>query len=414
MSFPLPVIYISRLQHYSCMMCGWCCRRFRVLLTEPEVERIKRLDWGDESGVPQDFCEMVNGSPYFRRDARGCLFLDDNGVCLMHRKFGFAKKALTCRGYPFNIVSTFPGEVSVLARMDCPAVLRGHGAALTEQASDIRQLVSELRFGSGFTAAQLCGMSRKGVEALRDECMKIVRDVHLTMAECARLLMSLALRCERLGGVFLSDMETMAKVYPSLVEGLRAELPKAPLYSGFGGLGRLYFRQHLTSYCRRDEELRRTGLPQRLHQAWSIARVMAGGGNLKTLGEEHPDCGMRRARIFRRESGSSLREVWEVYRRFLLVRLETWQFFGAAYYDLDFFGGLRALFLTYPIVLALSRVHCHSRGGLGLEAEDVMYGVCAMDHVHGRSAALAFRTARVREAYLSARFSQLVHALGEG
>lgn len=394
-------------------MCGRCCRRFRVLLTAAEVERLSRLDWGDEKDVPLDFSEKINGYPYFRRqEDGGCVFLDGNGACRMHKRFGFDRKALTCRGYPFNIVSTFPGEVSVLARMDCAGVLSDSGKSLLEQKADIEQLVSELRFGSGFTEQQLCGMTRHAVEELCSQFALILKDESLPMGDCAKLLMSLAERAEQLGGVFLSDDQTMKQVYPSLLAGLRAAVPELPKHD-LGGLARALFRQWMGTYCRRDEELLKTGFVPRIKQAWNQGTLAFGWGNLRNFGREHPDFPVRNAHIFNVERGNSSREVWKTYLRFLSVRLECFQFFGVAYYGTDIFSGLRALFLTYPLVLALARIEAASRGEKEICQEDVRYAVSAMDHCHGRSPALQFSSCRSREKFLASRYSSLVHVLGE-
>ena len=411
-------MYITRRQNYGCILCGRCCRRFYVLLRRDEVGRLAALDWGGEQDMPRDFTEEIGGHPYFRRgEDGGCVFLDREGFCRMHRRFGFDRKALTCRGYPFNIVSTFPGEVSVLARMDCPAVLRNHGRPLREQSGDIHRLVSELSFGHGFTESQLQGLSRAALERLTAKCQSVLDDEALPMADCAKVLMGLATRVSQLGGIFLSD-SSVPDVYPSLLKSLRDGLPDLPKY-GFGPWGRSMFRQMMTAYCRRDEELLDRRLLPRARHAVEIARVVLGGGNLRRLGYEHPDFAIRKARLFRdwrKEAGApskNQRQAWECYRRFLAVRLECLQFFGVSYYGVAVFHGLQALFLTYPMALALARIHAvASRGESELRQEDVEYAVSAIDHCHGRSPALNFQTARVRERSLFPLFPQLVNALG--
>ncbi len=403
------------------MMCGRGCRRFYVLLSRTEKERIQTLDWKDEADVPVDFCQEINGFLYYRRRPDGgCVFLDEKGVCRMHRRFGFDKKALTCRGYPFNIVSTFPGEVSVLVRMDCPAVLEDHGPAITEQRQEIEKLVQELHFGSGFTPEQLKGMERHAVEELCSKFQEILDDDALGMADCMRSMMHLARRAEALGGFFLSDRSTMAEVYPSLLSNIKADVSEMTRY-GLGGLAKSLFRQFMSYYCRRDEEILHTGIGSRLRQTWNIARLCMGVGNLASFGYEFPDIPLRRARLFDRSANEARpeipiarqREIWATYRRFLSVRLECFQFFGVAYYGTDIFSGLIALFLTYPLVLAFARIWAAARGDKCIAAEDVKHAIGAMDHCHGRSPALKFKSIRSRERMLASSYSQLVFALGD-
>ena len=392
-------------------MCGRCCRRFHVLLRPDEIDRLSKLDWGDEADVPTDFTHVLNGFPYFKRkEDGGCVFLDDAGVCRMHRRFGFDKKALTCRGYPFNVVSTFAGEVSVLARMDCPAVLLDNGEPIRNQKRDIERLVSELHFGNGFTERQLQGMDKPAVLALRDKMQGILDDETLDMSQCALMLMSLCKRAEQLGGVFLSDHETMREVYPSMMKSLRDDLPELPKY-GLGFYAKLLFRQLLGFYSRRDEEILDTGLKTRLRMAWNMARVCLGGGNLARFGYEHPDYAVGKAVHFNNAPRNLSRDVWRTYRKFLSVRFECLQFFGVSYYGTDIFSGLKALLLTYPLAIAFAEIKAHSRGAEEIGAEDVQYAVSAIDHCHGRSPALRFKNIRFRERALFNSFSELVFAL---
>lgn len=409
---PLPKIYISRQQHYGCLLCGRCCRRFHVLLRPAEVERLSKLDWGDEPDVPTDFCHVIKGFPYFKRKETdgGCVFLDENGVCRMHRKFGFDKKALTCRGYPFNIVSTFPGEVSVLARMDCPAVLTDNGAPIRSQSHDIEQLVSELRFGSGFTSRQLQGMEKASVLEFRDKLQAILDDESMDMRECALMLMSVCRRAEQLGGIFLNDNETMKEVYPSMMTTLRNDISELPKY-GLGLYCRMVFRQLLSFYCRRDEEILSPSIASRISQAWNTAMICIGGGNLGKFGYEHPDYPVRRAGIFDAKHLDCSRETWAVLRKFISVRLECLQFFGVSYYGADIFSGLKALLLVFPMSLALAKIHACSRDAEDISADDVKYAISAIDHCHGRSPALSFKHIRMREKTLFNSYSELVFAL---
>ena len=393
-------------------MCGRCCRRFHVLLRPDEIKRLSKLDWGDEENVPSDFSHIINGYPYFRRrpEDGGCVFLDDAGVCRMHSRFGFDKKALTCRGYPFNVVSTFRGEVSVLARMDCPAVLLDHGEPIRSQKRDIERLVSELRFGNGFTERQLQGMDKPTVLAFRDKLQGILDDESMDMRECALMLMSLCKRGEQLGGVFLSDHDTMREVYPSMLKSLREEVPELPKY-GLGFYAKLIFRQLLGFYSRRDEEILDTGVRTRLRMALNMARVCLGGGNLSNFGYEHPDCLVRKAALFSNTPLDVSRDVWKTYRKFLSVRFECLQFFGVSYYGTDIFSGLKALLLTYPLAIAFAKIRAHSRGNDVVIAEDVQYAVSAIDHCHGRSPALRFSNVRFRERALFNSYPELVFAL---
>lgn len=407
-------IQIASQQRYSCICCGRCCQRFRVLLRPGEIERLEKLAWGDDKPYTGKFYETFAGFPYFKRQPDGrCIFQGDDGRCLMHKRFGFGEKALTCRGYPLNYVSTWPGEVSVLARMDCPAVLRNHGSLLSENRREIERLALELHFGGGFTATQLQGLCRPSIELICDSLRKQLQN---PAAETGRLVVEMMLlvqRLERLGATFLNDHKTLEEVLPSMIEKARKDTAEL-LRPGLSAFSRAMFRQLLNAYCLRDEEMLDTGIQARVNKAWQICKNIFGGGNWRTFGQEHPNFPVREAKIFRKpDKTPPSPEIWETWRRFVSIRLECFQFFGFAYYQQPFFIGLKALLLTYPVALAHARVSAASQGRKELATADVEYAVASVDHCHGRSPRLKFKFSRHSENYFTGeRFPALIADLG--
>jgi hypothetical protein len=377
------------------------------------------LDWGREPDVPDDFVTRIHGHPYFRRtDSGGCVFLDEGtGACRMHAKFGLRIKALTCRGYPHNIASTWWNEVSVVARMDCPAVQQNAGPPLTRNRDAIEGLVRELGTKGGFSAEELEGLNREAVETITEALVQLIatRDELLpgTRAYAAHLAVA---RLQSLGRAFLNDTPTLTEVMPSLLDRVVAEAADRPRRAlRIGWFSRGLYREWLATYCRRDEELVRPGPWVRLRRSAALAGYVVGLGSLRTMGQEHPDIPLRRARLF---AGAAHWEpaphaAWDCWRRLIVSRLEGPQFFGVAYYDLPFFSGLRALIQSYALVLGAARCHAAWRGRRALEAEDIHYAVGAIDHCLGRSPLLQLRVWRLVESFFSgARYPRLLSALG--
>ena len=416
---PDPRVHIAGNQNYACIQCGRCCRRFHVLLREDEVERLGQIDWMESIQVTNDFVTRIQGKPYFRRtDSGACVFLDEEtGACLMHRHIGFKRKALTCRGYPMNIASTYWGEVSVVARMDCPAVQRNVGPPITSRRREIKGLVQELGTKGGFTREQMEGISRQSLECITRGCIEVVeQDNGLSPGSRAY---ALHLTCERLralGSTFLADTPTLQEVMPTVLKRA-CEEGAARSAKQLGGFSRGLFREWLAAYCRRDEEMFAPTVFRRLRRSLELALLFFGGGNLRVLGWEHPDFPVRKAALFKRAGGDgpvgSSAEIWECYRRLLVSRLEAPQFFGVSYYGEPFFSGLRALVLSYPLVLAAARIQAASAQRLSLCVEDIHYAVGAIDHCLGRSPLLQFRLWRSVEEYFSGpRFPALLNSLG--
>lgn len=417
-------VTIAADQRYACILCGQCCRRFHVLMKEKEIEAIAALDWGDEPDVPEEFVHRIHGLPYFRRNDDGeCVFLDcDSNTCRMHSRFGFDAKALTCRGFPYCIVPTFWGEVSVVARMDCPGVRRNKGSLIRDDKRTIMRLIQDLGPRGGFTAEQLQGLSRESIElitkGLRDFIRKRTDLPQPTRAYAFNLAVE---RFRLLGMGFLKDTATLAEVMPSFFERVVQDAETLP-WRGLGPFARLVFRQLLAVYLRRDEEIVNPTHTGRLRRTIELARYTIGNGSFRALGAEHPDYPLRKARLFRSYTEKQITgtttvaeqaEMWDCYWRLILTRLETLQFFGAAYYDQPFFVGLRALALAYPLVFAAARYHAAAAGSDRIRLEDVDYAVGAIDHCLGRSPLLQVRAWRSVEEYFGGpRFGRVLRALG--
>lgn len=408
-------LHIAKEQHYDCIQCGRCCRRFQVFLRPGEVNLVTQAHAA--LGLPPEYppCGLFNGQPYIGSKPDGqCVFLDTDG-CLIHRQFGHAAKPLSCRGYPLNFVSTFPGEASVMARFDCPAVARQHGPPLHSRRHEIEAIAAELPFGAWFTARDCHGLERRSLEYL---CLTLRQALEtyagLPPARLASGLLSIGERWQRLGVTFLNDFQTLQTIMPSLLEKTFTTLDDLPKLD-VSFFSRCHFRQWLSLYCRREGETPQLSLTNRCRRAWLTLQTVCGYGNWRGYGQEHPDFPVVKARLFRSPSSMPVLapETWEPYRRFLDTRIECLQFFGPAYYGQPFFIGLRALLMTYPLVLAMARCHAASRGADDITVDDILYGVSALDHCHGRSAVLSLRLARNAETYFSGeRFFRLLYALG--
>jgi len=410
----IPKVIIASQQRSGCIMCGRCCRRFHVRIEPRERDRIASLDW---KGKPfaRDFSTTINGYEYFRRKPDGgCVFLDDKGVCTIHAQFGYDVKALTCRGYPMNIVSTFPGEVSVMARLDCPAVLSNEGTPLPGQRKDVESLVAEMTFGRHFTESQLCGLTRQTLETIRDKVANLVLSSQAPIPNLILAALKLLDALEKLGSAFLNDATTMKEVWPALLKRFKPEAEVKPRKASLSAYSKLIFRTWLAAYCRRDEEILDRGMLSRLKLFKSNLAFISEHGSWKRLGDEHPDFPFKQARIFEaKPTTNPAEDTWIPFRRFLQPRFETLQFFGAAFYDTDFFTGLKALLKAYAHVLASARYHARANGRDEITQPDVFNAVLSVDHCHGRSPSLRTPLSRNNENFFDVqRFEKLLETLG--
>jgi len=444
-----PKVKIATNQRFSCIRCGQCCRRWHVALSDRDIETLRKLRWRPQDEIPEAPSNLINGHPFVAHKPNGdCAYLDPaTSLCRIHQKHGAAAKPLGCRVYPFNLTSTYWSEISVTARMDCPAVQQNTGPPLQQNRRDVEKYAGLLGIKGGYTD-ELEDLGPASVALMT----KALKEELAERAGLAPGIRSLALliaaeRCQQLGVDFLNDTATLEEIIPSFVKRVlekALEDPGKPVRAW----SRAFFRVWLATHLRRDEEMIRKGLADRVGRTWMLCRICAGRGSFGPLGSEHPDVPLSQADLFpgpdrdaaqalpardggkgadrppqssiQRDkvdaaagAGSSREEVWECYWRFLGARLETLQFFGVSFYGGLFYTGLRALILTYPMVLAAARCRAASRGSGEIAAEDVQYAVGAVDHSFGRSRLLQMPVWRSVEAYFSGpRYGRLLKAMG--
>lgn len=132
---------------FSCGSCTACCDQpWRTLIEEEKVAALERHDfsayphlvgrklYGRSSDGRKGFYELAKG------EGTRCIFLDTDGLCIIHKELGPEAKPQMCRQFPFMPARTwFDDRVS--ANFGCPSVQQQHGRPLAEQADEIAELV---------------------------------------------------------------------------------------------------------------------------------------------------------------------------------------------------------------------------------------------------------------------------------
>lgn len=223
-----------------------------------------------------------------------------------------------------------------------------------------------------------------------------------------------------LGADFLNDRETLGEVLPKLWSKFEPD-PAEERRRVPGAGSRALFRLWLAHYWRRDQEWAGDGWRTRCRRSWTLIRLMTGGGAPALLSPEHPNVALNRAGLFRLAppiqplpgaAGPADAETWECWRRWLMGRLETWQWFGPAGYGTDVWAGWRALWQASLLMAATARVAAAADGRSQVTAADVQYAVGTIDHAFGRSPLLQWSLLRRLDAWFAGpRFERLVAAL---
>lgn len=138
--------------HFTCTRCGSCCGghnigpinpdfmkdikkdEYKSLLNEAGVEKNIFFKFSSEGGGEENIfiCSLKNGS---------CIFLDDNNLCIIHKKLGEKSKPFICRLFPFHFIHT-PDGIQVGIQFECRNLIEAmKGKPLREQEKDLRKLL---------------------------------------------------------------------------------------------------------------------------------------------------------------------------------------------------------------------------------------------------------------------------------
>ncbi len=135
-------------QRYSCRHCTWCCRWWRIEVDPAARDRLLAHDWAAESprlrGVSLFEEQLLSdrADPVIQTaqiDGK-CVFLEEDGLCLIHKVLGPDAKPMVCQGFPLVLGRTVDG-VLVGASYGCSAVVRSEGEPFARQEPLVLELL---------------------------------------------------------------------------------------------------------------------------------------------------------------------------------------------------------------------------------------------------------------------------------
>ncbi len=375
-----PIRSLPVIQRWDCHQCGNCCTDYWVPVTPEERRRIVDQGWSqlpEFQGIPL----FVPYGPIWRRrwrlnqrDGDRCIFLDENGLCRIHAKFGAEAKPFACRLYPYVLVPV-GDHYRISLRYACPSATANKGRPLLDQSDELieyaramedwhRQIHPHLEptaetppppFGQGETLSwqDLITIAENFARILEKRCLSLV-ERWLTILYIARVCWEAKfakVRGERLRE-FLEIVEAAAEIEVS-------EISKANFRPSW--VGRVLFRNFLAISLRKDQGVRRGIASQsRLGLMAAMWRMIRGRGKIPPLQKGLPD------KTFEDLEGplpplSSA--AWDLLERYYVVKMRSMQFCGPAFMNYSFLIGLELLALTLPMILWLARGYL-DRGSL--------------------------------------------------
>lgn len=370
-------------ERFTCSACGQCCRKWLPELFEGEAKRVESLIWpsGDPLAEAKNKIIQHGNKSYLGRKADGsCMFLNEaNGLCRIHEQFGYDAKPLGCQIFPFQIKPTFKNEVTITGRFDCPTVRKNIGAEHAEALPQIRRWASQIDLSDSFDEATRCFLDRDQIQAVCEFISTLIGGFERDEQRA----MFIAMLCDLLAQTdpHTLDRASLAQIFPQMkkqIEAASAARVKRP-----GIFARMAFRALLGLHLRRDEDVL-VGLANRFSRFIALSKIVLGFGGFRQLGLENRPGKLRRARLFKPGPQPTDAQTFALFWRLIRIRLESFQFMGAANLHRNFLDGLRSLALLYPLVKGVAKYSAANRGSQTIELDDVDHAVTMIEHSHGR------------------------------
>lgn len=410
------------MQNWSCHSCGGCCREHQIGITDDEKKRLENLRWEPADGVPTDrplVVRLGSGWRLNHQDDGACVFLNSDGRCRIHAKFGELAKPLACLAYPYAIHPAGKSVTSSL-RFSCPSVVQNLGLPLTQQRSEIEAIVRQVvpRDYTQVEAPRLTTriplswpnfmqiqayIERGLADARVNFAVRLIRV--LSWLDLLEKVESETLKSDALGSLLAALHEASLRAYPD--NSLPVARPTR--------MARLMFRQLIAQLLRHDTSVTaQRGLAARMQLLTHGLRYTLGVGAVPTSPDPPsvqkafglPETDNRPAvsvpfSAMESPAGGRTTEIDLLMTRYFQVKVQGIHFCGRAYYDIPLIDGFRSLALMYPATLWVARLRAVREGRNQICLRDVQAALATLDHNFGYSPALGLRSSRQRISQLA-------------
>lgn len=227
-------------QNFACRDCpSRCCKNWTVDITASDVARFRSEEWIQSRLQETGTSFLRLGGDHFllpvievERQMR-CVFLEPDGLCGMHRRYGHDFLASSCQTFPFDFIEDENEKIIVVASRVCPSIRENYGDPLEpilkekfEQSGGIAKKQSPFLLLGAKTRLNLRQYS--AIFAEWEKLISAEESVPLALALCHRLLESLAAkwrdRAELGGEEFQAGLKEAEEELGGIREQTRAEL----------------------------------------------------------------------------------------------------------------------------------------------------------------------------------------------
>ena len=389
-------------------------------LRNREQAAIEKLaDWRVQLDVDELFVRSrsagASGYGLAKRQDGRCVFLDNENLCAIHKKFGSNAKPMACQLYPF-VLTPIAGRLHIGLRFDCPAVCQSHGDSLLKYRSELEKIAQKL-IPKSTLLEQIPKISHnkrasaEQLELVNQAILKIVTSNAVDLAVRLHWIERLLCHLDRIKWQNITDDELgeLLGMFGTtvLMELNRETRRRRPLQKRARKLlGQFFFllSQPTTILSgKKDGWLDR--LQQRSRLAKQMGRLGRSKGQLPPVQPYWPKCDLSELEA---GLGPWPTDVQQMLGRYLICRIAGMGYYGPNMYNMSLIDGTRTILLGFVTIGWLMRIEAVKAGRDHIELSDAHQAVMTIDGNLGYSSTLDFGPARLRLRYLSGHIGDFI------
>lgn len=357
-----------------------------IPLSNLDAERLRNQKWNDQLEyhrlrITVSDRSAESGLRLAHRADGSCVFLDEDGLCRIHSKFGIEAKPTICQTFPLQLIAHENKAVLTLRRA-CPSGAADRGSTLAIRLPFVKQLVREGRLQAESTSPPLlkAGEARdwKTLQSVLESAGELLQDqryppvrrlVHAL--QFASLLQ--AAKTKRLSDAQIVELaQTLAELAPEESKPFFDDRQPPKRYS------KVLFRLSAVYFARLHPETQhRSSWAARIQLMKTAWRIMRGTGQTPLIDKLYPVTDMGE---LEKPLGVLRPEIYVPLARFIETNSASLMYAISDRQGWSVVDSIRGLALRFPVGLWMLRWLAHDREPT---VQDMLHILCALDRSQG-------------------------------
>lgn len=363
----LPIVSLKSDERWDCHQCGVCCHGSIVPLNLDDAKRLLSQRWEDEPEFANTRLTVrdraaASSLRLAHRDDGTCVFLNDDGLCRIHSKFGMDAKPSVCQTFPLQLIPREKHAVMTIRRA-CPSAAADLGEPVSTRLSHVKKLVRNglLKSNSAEPPAFKKSEFRPWptIQAILEESGQLLRDPRYPPVRRMVHALQYASHLEAAKTKQLDDNQiavlarTLRDLEPEEAKPLFAMQRPPKSYS------KILLRRTAMVCARLHPECRhRAGWKARTELAQTAWKLLRGNGSTPVFNNVFPTSTFT---ALEEPLGIQSPEIYEPLTRYIETNAESFLYAIANRSDWSVIESIRGLALLFPVGMWLLRWQSYGR-----------------------------------------------------